>query len=33
MKDGAYLVNLDEHKSVETYWIALYANGSERDIL
>ena len=23
--DGAYEINLDEYKSVGTYWIALYA--------
>ena len=26
MKDGAYIVNLDEHKSIRTHWIALDAN-------
>ena len=26
-KDGAYVINLDEHESIETYWIALYLNG------
>ena len=25
VKDGAYVVNLDEHKSVGTHWITLYA--------
>ena len=24
IKDGAYIINLDEFKSIETYWIALY---------
>ena len=23
---GAYIINLDEYESVETHWIALYAN-------
>ena len=27
IKDGAYIINLDEFKSIETYWIALYVNG------
>ena len=26
IKDGAYVVNLDEHESVGTHWIALYMN-------
>ena len=26
IKDEAYLVNLDEHESSGTHWIALYAN-------
>ena len=26
MKCGAYIVNLDEQKSVKTHWIALYVN-------
>ena len=26
-KDGAYVINLDEFKSIETHWIALYVNG------
>ena len=28
MKDEAYVVNLDEHKSIGSHWIALYANGN-----
>ena len=28
MKNGAYVINLDEHKSIGTHWIALYANGN-----
>ena len=28
IKDGAYVINLDEYKSVGTYWIALYVNGA-----
>ena len=26
-KDGACVINLDEFKSVGTYWTALYVNG------
>ena len=26
IKDGAYIINLDEYKSIETGWIALYVN-------
>ena len=26
IKDGAYVLNLDESKSIETHWIALYVN-------
>ena len=28
IKDGAYVINLDEYKSIGTYWIALYVNGN-----
>ena len=24
---GAYVINLDEYKSIRTHWIALYVNG------
>ena len=26
IKDGAYVINLDEFKSIGTQWIALYVN-------
>ena len=26
MKDGTYIINLDEYESIETHWIALYVN-------
>ena len=26
MKDGAYIINLDEYESIKTHWIALYVN-------
>ena len=28
IKDGAYVVNPDEHESIVTYWIALYINNN-----
>ena len=29
-KDRAYVINLDEYKSIGTHWIALYVNGNNR---
>ena len=29
IKDGAYLINLDEYVDVRTHWIALFCNRSE----
>ena len=26
MKDGAYVINLDEYCNIETHWVALYLN-------
>ena len=28
IRDGAYVINLDEHKSIETRWMALYVNSN-----
>ena len=28
IKDGAYVINLDEFKSIGTHWIVLYVNGN-----
>ena len=28
MKDGSYVKNLDEFRSIENHWIALYVNGN-----
>ena len=28
-KDGTYVINLDEYKSIRTYWIALYENANK----
>ena len=29
IKDGAYVINLDEFKLIGTHWIALYVNGNK----
>ena len=29
IKDGAYLINLDEHADTGTHWIALFCSGNE----
>ena len=31
ISDGAYLINLDEYKSIGAYWIALYVNDNNRN--
>ena len=28
IKDGSYMINLDEYKSIITHWIAFYMNGN-----
>ena len=28
VKDGAYVINLHEYKSIGTHWIGLYVNGN-----
>ena len=28
MKDGSYIINLDEYFDIETHWIALYSNNN-----
>ena len=33
MKDGAYVINLDEYSNFGTHWIALYVNKKNCDIL
>ena len=30
IKDGAYVINLDQYKSIGTHWIALYVNGNNK---
>ena len=30
IKDGAYVINLDEFESIGTHWIALYLNGNNK---
>ena len=32
-KDGAYVINLDEFKSIKTHLIVLYVNGNNSEIL
>ena len=29
IKDGAYVINLDEYAGVDTHWIALFCNRNE----
>ena len=29
IKDGAYVINLDEHSDVGTHWIALYVKNND----
>ena len=33
IKDGLYVINLDEQKLIGTYWIALYVNGQKDNTL
>ena len=33
MKDGAYVINLDEFESIGAHWIAFYVNGNIQQIL
>ena len=30
VKDGAYIINLDEYKSIGTHWIGWHVNGNNR---
>ena len=32
LKDGAYVINLYEFKSIGTHWIAFYVNGNNGNI-
>ena len=29
MKDGTYIINLDEYESIGIHWIASYVNGDQ----
>ena len=29
IKDGAYIINLDEHSDIGTHWVALYLNNND----
>ena len=33
IKDGAYVINLDEHKDIGTHWIALFCKKKKLFIL
>ena len=33
IKDGTYVVYLDEYESIETHWIALHSNNNNAPIL
>ena len=33
IKDGLYVINLDEQKLIGTYWIALYVSGEKDNTL
>ena len=30
IKDGAYVINLEEYESIGTHWITFYVNGDNR---
>ena len=30
IKDGAYVINLDEYSDIRTHWVALYIGGAAR---
>ena len=29
IKDGTYVINLDEHSDIETHWVAFYAQNND----
>ena len=33
IKNGAYIINLDEYSNVGTQWIALYANVENNEVI
>ena len=33
IKDGAYVINLDEHSDIVTHWIALYVQSNDATYL
>ena len=33
IQDGAYIINLNEHESIRTHWIALYVNDNNLVLL
>ena len=32
IKDGAYVINLEEYESIRTHWIALYVNNNNNNV-
>ena len=32
MKDGAYIINLDEYSDIGTHWVALYVDKKNCDL-
>ena len=33
IKDGVYIINLDEYKSIRTHWKVLYVNDNNNEIM
>ena len=33
IKDGAYIINLDEYSDIGTHWVALYAQNNNNNVL
>ena len=32
IKDGTYIINLDDYESIGTHWIALYVNANAENV-
>ena len=33
IKDGAYVINLDEYSDIGTHWVALYVNKNNNNVI
>ena len=33
IKDGAYVINLDEYSDIGTYWVALYVQNNNNNVI